>query len=1834
MPKQRFDNKQMNRAANAAGDLNALLLKQEVEPSSNLEVNRRHGSVRDAYLTNSLGVLIDGKENAACWFSTEKLTASASWTIVFSLKVGQHLVSTAAAELPVITVQKSETEYWSLYTKYASASGCRLYIDAKHSSDVAEVVEDATARALGSVVNVALQYDHSTGKLHLHVSDDDTIKELTLGATAGSKFTVEVLGNSLLATDKIAHVPHVISNLAIYTTALSTGLITAAYANRTPAATNLQNHYLLTEGGQAVSSEVSGGEYLLSDPAPPAPTADSVAFNGRSSVLRVQLTTEIEQFFTAKNRSALFAVDYTFMLQGTVLQAPADGVQVLLDFDDLGLITIDTSGYVTFTVSGVTHTFNDAALSKGSAFTIFASKSVDKVLGLMVNGASESATVTITSTWLPPYIDYNAPPKLWVGADGTESETTNFMGVLTKFAMYQDVVTADLGPTDNCLVYQSGNSLLDKTKNNTGMMGVLQTNNSAVPGYAAGPLVDAKHVAVVGGHVVGEGSIVGITDGTQRMSHKFKTDAEALRIGSKLLIASNNVGHVVDEEAESVREYGVPSPWRNVSVKATAPGVLAGAVSYGYRYVTADGTYGPIRRLDPAAITSSAGRFIIGSSEGAPIGSSELGETWMKCTKDTTESAGADSGTYDILGTAGSKRIVMEVFAKVEELAEEENTETIWERGLQGAASLGGYNIGGQYFKSSTGVQINLNANFTTQISFRYKNKLFESSGSDYANYVYTGKMPVQGIFAIGDFETSHAFFPGTALMSGSNPSIAAWFQCGHKGSTDRGGKWYHPARLSNRSWVSTALYGSKNEAGASTYDDASSPRLVIGIGREETQANHHHYQPSNYSNYAMTSQGPTTNMKCLTFTDASELAAASDTPIWKEDHDYSLFITREGTAVNVYVNDATAGTWYTLVGRSMNALVPDHYSRDSWGGTYAAYNSATFFTGWSDPHGGQGLSMVLKSVGDHSTVLPTITPEGQQTQSSIYGYPYANQAWVNNLSLPCPWTLYDTWNDMDEPSAPPRWLLNHWAGTMPYDAVIFQARLWTGTKTLTQLQASAHNRSAAMAGRPLASGIVLDCWPTWPDASQEKPTFTDATSVGMVWTSKHSRTAAAVNAKIFQQTATYSDSRKQPLVMWANANGASGPSIEDSNLALYYSTRGGGSITLQLNNGAEYVIANEEIPNSGSTSFYLERASYTFINDFHEWNMYSIQLRSSGTDNSIQVDGMSINGNAVFTQPITETGNYFTEADGTDWLTLGGFVNTGTDNLADTHIGEFRIWADGQGPMAATGAEGPHGWNVNNRIQPDLYQHMHAYYTFREDQLVASDPDNNALPAEQENIGTHANLLTDLTLDKTSMSYDDREPEVGSDSVAFPIVPRSDIVALELFRSITQGIAGEEPYTESDIQSALNNSRYAPLYFVARLGSETRHYVDDAPNNALGFGAPWTDFATPEKIKQFFTWQSQVGVIGEENRVYYTEPGPFGWETFPHTLTYEARVGGGGVGELLGCRAVGAVLYLFGRNWATALVGSPGNETEVPIGGGVGAYSARATVEMSGMVYAFNGRLWAVKQEQGNDVGTPFQDLLPTHENVRLSCSSELQSLFILDENTGDTIRLYIPNGTVTVEKRSAVGVGDSAEGVDKWVNVSGSYSSGNTAVYGDDVRSASTPASDVGTLAGSVFTTSSDLSANLHVGMRVGIVDSAGVTLDTTISIIDAGNGRLLTLASVSGLTAGGAAATIYFGASADGMIIDTGYLDSGSDNSMATESQISIQAGTGVEVGFAASPMIGTRSSIADAQFVTVAVNETTVGANLRGRFLRCILRNRKPEATSISHVDIDIRTDNAQ
>ena len=1799
----RFDKLAMNRAANAGGEVNALLLKQEVAPEDVLGVTRRTGTLRQEYYAATLGALIVGSDRTSCWYpSTTLNNLNGSWSIGCSVKFGGlHYITTAgsaagATSLPLITVRSltNPKKAYELYTVDLAGS-TKLKMECTVAADGSGALYSSlgASRALNSTDTLVFQWDHSSETLRVKTKGGTTGAETitldcsSLATNADEKFVVEFLGYDGIEASKESHQEHVISNITIYTAYLSNAEIAAVAENRSPSNTNLKHHFKMSEGGQVVEdSKTSSSHVLFAHPTAPLILNNQTLFNGRASALRVGVTEQMEQYFTSRSNSNP-RVGWGGFVKFTLLKDPSLGEQVIWDAGDWFRLKIKTTGYLAVDSANLAATMettssHHTALAAGTEYTIYfgvvpgtggvydpSSAAAYVQVG---SGTMRSATFT-DSIYEPPVIDFSAQPKFYLGADGTESDDTKLGAALTRFALYREFVLTDAGVTKDSMCYFTGEEFKDKSPNNTPFWPLIHSSVSSTPVYTAGALEDGSHVSVAGGHVLGEAGIIGLTRGVQRLTNKFKTDADTLRIGSKLLVASNKVGHIFDENAETVRPYGVPVPARNVSTRASAPGVLSGAASYGYRYVTGDGTYGPMERTDPVAITNGdAGRFIIGSDQG---GGSALGDESGKTDTGTTESMGAHTGSTNPFSVGDD--ICLEVLAKMEEFEPAEVYESIWDRGLEAAEAPDGNDL--SYRSEDAGNVIDISDDFTLQVSFKYSVDRRNSYKSDI------------GIFGItGGTNQSH-------YVQQRLPGLAGWISTGAdkvKTSTDASDD------------ITRSYYGT-------TGTGSGAGRLVIGIPRND---DHFEYvnkafggSNSNYNGvYAPSGHVcPWANWKPLTFT--------NDAGMWIDGNDYTIFVVRSGPAIKVYVHNATTGAFTKLTGRSMNALAQVNNSKASgvFAAAESAYTESTFFNGYF-PASNTGSRFSVLATGWAGVATPYITTDGQVQESFAFTTRVANDdefAKVGDL-ITGGETAWWRW----------RTVATSW-GMDSTDGHPFHFRVWDRAIASAMLEQYGHRRHAAGPGQALEGGNVVDTHMFFEDLNAEVSSFEDKKNSGIVWKawSPGATSATLHDVKTFTQTVSYGDAKKQPILIIGEQDDHK---LEDAPLSLYYSSTGDGSIILELNHPTEgtigYRLSHTLESGTGADPQLVKLfADYVeTVNEFDEWNMFSIGIHI-GTAGELIIKGMAINGNIIFNQTISKDAAPVENYDSVDWITLGGHTGAGStpaNNLTTCYIGEFRLWENEKGPSNFfTDDIGSATWKVNERLNSTEAADTHLYYRFQSRDLTS---------LELLNKGSLASGST-LTFDAGVTIHDERT--ASGDPVGFPLPPRSDIVAIELFRTITVGIVDRT--SDTDIQDALELTRNMPLYFVDRLVAGTTVYTDDTPDELLGFAAPYTDYSVPADVKQFFTWQGMLGVLGESNRIYYTEPGPYGWETFPLQLTYEARIAGGGAGDLLACRSTGDTLYLFGKNWTTALIGAPGNETEFSFGGGIGAHSPRATVDIAGVVYAFNGRLWTVDRVgqvdfKIADVGQPFQDLLPTHSNVRLSCVSSLQSLFIIDENTGDVIRVFLPTGEATVEKRDAVAVTDNSNDEDLWVNVGGSYSKGSSTVYADDVDSDTTTHS-AGTLSTSnVRFDCSTTIAGVNPGMRVGIVDASGNTLDTRVVSV-AGNN--VTVASVAGLAAD-SAGTIYFGVSSDGMLLDTGYIDSGNMNAMLSTSCVSLHQGTNSEIGLAASPVIGSRESIADAQFVTVSTNQERVGANLRGRFVRGILRNRVPENTDTSYLDIEI------
>jgi len=351
-----------------------------------------------------------------------------------------------------------------------------------------------------------------------------------------------------------------------------------------------------------------------------------------------------------------------------------------------------------------------------------------------------------------------------------------------------------------------------------------------------------------------------------------------------------------------------------------------------------------------------------------------------------------------------------------------------------------------------------------------------------------------------------------------------------------------------------------------------------------------------------------------------------------------------------------------------------------------------------------------------------------------------------------------------------------------------------------------------------------------------------------------------------------------------------------------------------------------------------------------------------------------------------------------------------------------------------------------------------------------------------------------------------------------------SSIRGIQIFRTqvvpVTDNFPNGNPNPNA-VSDAWRACRDAPLYYLTEIPRGTVFYTDFADDTVLGAQLDQLTGLIPRNPAGVFEWEGHLGVfVEDEPRIHFAES-ITSWESFPLDLVYDLPIKEKGsikaAIELASRDARQSRVLVLGESWGVFLDGSPLAPQTNTLGGGVGASSARCLVVEKGIAYAYNGTLWAITGDgQVEDIGLPVLDLLPSPANARLSVSSALSSLLVIDESTGLVLRYYFPRGQWFVEDRYALSVTDK-EGSDYWVHVSGYPSVGTAGVYQDDVH-ADTPAIAVAVtnVGGSEDTTFSGNATGMKVGQRVTLVADGGAG-DAAVPSIR----QTVTIASISGTT-----------------------------------------------------------------------------------------------------------------
>lgn len=1735
----RLDILPMDQAGNARGGA-ALYALYENDPEYIHEKRRRHGSIRQSRYAPALGLAAPGR--AARAQVDQSFAVSGGWTIYLSLMTGDLFELNTAYPLVTLRADRtgaSLTDSFQLYAIRTGATTYRLGIKATNTTPTA-TSDQTFSISVNTDYHLAFRWDGTV----LRLTDNTTTKTITPGGSFTGPYFVDICGDKYTSAKPKAN-PPVIANFAFDTSYIS--LVPSDLSARSPS-----TDYYWRLDGQAAGNIISadtGSAYLLGFPAAPQLVDSALRFSSESGALQIEHSADFDRFWQTSTRS-VGQESMTFHLSGTRGPESARNV-VLLDYGDLIKVEILATNYVRMTYNGTAVTDATTQITSGTAFSIFAGRSG-------ANLALQVATTLNTGTApAVPFLDFSRITNLYLGADEDPSLDTQFLGSLTTFALWPFATRKDAGADLATFYYDfTGGQIEDSSLNGVPAVALEHTSESGGPVFKPGPIDDAQHVAVEGGAVMAHSGPLGFDNS---MTKRMGSDTASLRVGYRSFVSSGNRAHVVNHDLSRTRPLGLPKPGADVTVQAVGTGALDGVYAYGYQFESADGTVGPVKRLQPVVATDGA-RVILGSSDGAEneIGT-ELDESYGSnyLTGDTPAAGDRFELAWDGAPTAGT--YTAEVRARLADITEDDLKEKVYHRAV--TAADGVYTADTLYFSTDIPTHsFNINGNWTVQTVFEY-----------HKPRDYSTAMTAWGLWGVGKTER----LTGGTTYPSYNQDFVAFFVDGRNDAGGEVSDWYQTT-------VGRDHYG----------DSVTGPKLVVAWPRQERRESWYASGRQLAFNYAP-----------LTFT---------DDPTWTEGSTYDIIFQRSGQALNVYYRNLTAGdTAYTqLTARTMAALTTGTSGSGKTVAAKSSYTGSDFFVGYSpktdarDFHYGTAMDY-------HLADFPFIG--GTTTSANVDGNADPAIGQIDQAD----YTTYTTNTYTASGSQNLNLIKPAPGGTTGWRPMHF--RVWNRVLGIPDLERDALDRSAALAGEPLNYGIFIDlgCVVEVETANTDK--LTDKAS-GMIWFAKNeqgtgaSRSPSAETLAFAEPTTAALKASRYPLAMF----GTTAATFDATELKLFVSPYGDGSYTLQSSNSGAFNLRRKiwSTITTDPQKTKLIGDFQTFMSDFDQfkWHSFGLVFKADGADRWVGADSWAINGNTIFKGTIGATANeevvaaQFTNAAG--WIKLAGFHDTTTPTW-QTHVSEFRVWDTGDGPDVA---EGKNFDYLLGRVSENELGNLLTYIKFQPDDEIAGTP------VTIEDYGT----LNNAADENGNADIIDTRTTAGGGSnpapkTAFPGAPFEDVIGIRVCRSAT--IVVNDPDDDAEVQTALDIARGVPLYRLASIPVGSTHYVDAAPDASLGFEIPFDSGQVPQQVTSLFTWQGHLGLTTGDYDLWLSEGGPFGWETFPEHLRHRVPVTTGGSAALAAVEANG-VLYVFGREWTSAVTGSPTAPNFTTIGAGCGAYAPRCATVYANMAFAYNGTLWMISGGEPVNFGLEVQDLLPDAANARLCTSSSLASLYLIDETTGVALRYHFPTRRWSVEERDAVACGDLDTSVDAWVTVHGAWAQGSTSVYGDDVN-AGTIGSRTGTVSSNTVTVSSG-TADIPLGTRCTIENSDGTAITARITAIT-GTPSQITFDDLTGVSG---TVTLYLGAGSTGMLIDPGVIDLQRDDTrLAHRIMVHLLQGTGWRVGSLSATQPGDPSDRDSIVYTAVSTTDERIGTGSQmGRFQRWTLRNRIPEASRATYFEV--------
>ena len=602
--------------------LPALYERRDVEPGASV-LQRRSGSVRStASVPNLLGASSDGGVGIVRVDQDFDADIAAAWTIFGTLRVETASSATDGYQ------RLLSFNGLVFYAKYIISANtvvleARTTAGALAASTVAIAASNDMRFAVGRTGGGTAMFVNSwivggsvpttvTGTLTF----DDTSNELTLFGASHASLTTQYAGSIL--TNVLLYDAAVFSAANYETFAAD---ITPATSISSPGTAELLWQGKLSEGGSALTytndSAALVNSYLVpsapSDYAPDGGEATEIHFGGRG-VIEVPFYPELDQYFwtTTTGSSRL---EWCFQLEVRTSDT-LEAVNVFELQDLVKLSIVLDSGAYKFRVqyNNLTATITSTvALAADTEYDVFLARDVD-LMYIKVNTTEQN----IASTY-PVVFNYSKTIGFVIG-DGADGEAqAAFGGRIKRFALH-NVSTRAFQPTVESVMYYNvdsmyGDEVLDRGPNSMNAFAGIRID-ARPPTYKEGGFTGGSYVAAAGGYLLATSTPSNGYTGSLR--RPLLKDAVVQRQGHLAFLASNNEAYVVDDLFETFRPLGIPRPTVKASCTPQGIGPIDGFVRYGYRYVTSDGTVGPVFQLDPCDATGGVNVLIGAEGFGLP----------------------------------------------------------------------------------------------------------------------------------------------------------------------------------------------------------------------------------------------------------------------------------------------------------------------------------------------------------------------------------------------------------------------------------------------------------------------------------------------------------------------------------------------------------------------------------------------------------------------------------------------------------------------------------------------------------------------------------------------------------------------------------------------------------------------------------------------------------------------------------------------------------------------------------------------------------------------------------------------------------------------------------------------------------------------------------------------------------------------------------------------------------------------------------------------------------------------------------------------------------------